>query len=51
MARYADDLARLQEEAGEVGFHKDLRAWVDDKSGVARVLRFLDAQDKEQIDG
>jgi len=30
-------LARLQDEA-ENGFHKKLRAWVDDQSEVARVL-------------
>lgn len=33
-------LAELQEQA-EGGFHKDLSAWVDDKSGVARALRAL----------
>jgi len=32
-----DYLRRLQAEA-EKGFHRDLRAWVDDNSSVARVL-------------
>lgn len=31
-------LARLQAEA-QNGFHKRLRAWVDDSSSVAKVLR------------
>lgn len=35
-------LAKLQAEAGKHGFHKDLRAWVDDNSGVARVLRAME---------
>ena len=34
-------LRRLQEEA-DGDFHKTLRAWVDDKSSVARVLMALD---------
>ena len=31
-------LSELQAEA-ENGFHRKLRAWVDDRSSVARVLR------------
>lgn len=34
-------LAKLQAEA-ERGFHKKLRAWVDDSSEVARTLRALE---------
>lgn len=35
-------LARLQAEAEPSGFHPKLKAWVDDRSGVARVLREMD---------
>jgi hypothetical protein len=40
-------LRQLQAEAEKSGFHKELRAWVDDHSGTARVL--LSWQD--QLDG
>ncbi len=39
-------LARLQAESDR-GFHKDLRAWVDEGSGVARVLLALDEQGQD----
>lgn len=35
-----EHLTQLQEEADN-GFHKKLQAWVDDSSGVARVLRVM----------
>lgn len=36
-------LAELQSRA-EGGYHRDLHAWVDDTSSVARALRALAAQ-------
>lgn len=37
-------LRKLQAEAGKTGFHEKLRAWVDDKSGVGRVLLAFDEE-------
>lgn len=40
-----EHLKKLQAEANDYGFHKILKAWVDDRSSVARVLRDMDERD------
>jgi hypothetical protein len=38
-----EELLRYLQEQAPTGFHRKLRAWVDDNSSVARVLREMDA--------
>lgn len=39
----AEYLAKLQAESDE-GFHQELRAWVDNRSAVARVLNAMEEE-------
>lgn len=41
-------LAKLRTEASDYGFHAPLRAWVDDHSEAARVLRAFDEAREEE---
>lgn len=38
-------IEQLQAEADEYGYHKQLRAWVDDNSSTIRVIRRLLAEE------